>query len=114
MRVEQRLRLPPLTPRAALAVAMFADAGKIWPGDAPYAVGTPVRAALGLSLLGAYPSGGKRTLRLDLAVPLNPARGESRFEVRLSSSDRTRGIWREPRDVAGLRTGAMPATLLKW
>jgi len=83
-------------------------------GDAPYGTSTPVRAALGLSLLGAYPSGGKRTYRIDLAVPLNPAPGASKFEVRLSSVDRTRGIWREPRDVASLRTGAMPATLLKW
>lgn len=113
-RVEQRLRLPPITRRAALAVAMFADAGRIWAGDAPYAAGTPVRASLGLSLLGAYPSAGKRTLRVDFAVPLNPAPGDPKFEVRLSSADRTRGIWREPRDVTRVRTGAMPATLLKW
>jgi hypothetical protein len=114
MRVEQRLRLPPITRRAALAIAMFADAGKIWAADAPYAADTPVRAALGFSLLGAYPSAGKRLLRVDLAVPLNPAPGDPKFEIRLSSSDRTRGIWREPRDVAAVRTGAMPATLLKW
>ena len=114
MRLEGRRDLPQVTPRAAIAVALFADAGKLWARDAPYGVTTPVRGSLGVSLLGAYPAAGKRTYRLDFAFPLNPEHGGATFEVRLRSSDRTRGVWREPRDVARTRTGALPATLLKW
>ena len=113
-RVERQLRFPQATMPVDLAVAMFADAGKLWAGDAPYGVTSPVRCALGFSVLGAYPSGGKRTYRLDFAFPLNPENHGSKFEIRFSSSDRTVGVWAEPRDVARNRTGAMPATLLKW
>lgn len=114
VRAEQRFRLSRARSRADIAAALFADAGKIWAGDAPYGVTSPVRAALGLSLLGAWPSSAKRTYRVDVAFPLNPERGGSKVEFRLSSSDRTRGFWLEPRDVASARTGATPATLLKW
>ncbi len=100
--------------RADFAVAAFADAGKLWAGDVPYGVTTPVRASLGVSLLAAYPSGGKRTYRVDLAIPLNPEPGGARFEVRVSALDRTRMLWLEPRDVSRVRTGAMPASLTRW
>ncbi len=113
-RVEHRLALPGMPRRTAMSVAVFADAGKLWAGDVPYGGTTPVRGAVGVSLLGAYPAGSMRTLRVDLAVPVNPARGESRLELRFSSADRTLGVWREPRDVTAARTGAMPATLLRF
>lgn len=114
MRLEGRRDVPGITSRADVAVSVFADAGKLWARDAPYGTTTPVRGSFGVSLLGAYPAAGKRTYRFDFAFPLNPEHGGARFEVRLSSSDRTRGIWQEPRDVARARTGALPATLLKW
>ena len=113
-RLERRWRLPRGAMPVDLATAFFADAGKLWAGDAPYGVTSPVRGALGVSVLGAYPSGGKRTYRLDFAFPLNPENQGSKFEIRFNSSDRTVGVWAEPRDVARNRTGAMPATLLKW
>jgi len=112
--LERRVRLPTAIVPADLALAAFTDAGKIWAGDAPYGVTTPVRASLGFSILGAYPSGSKRTYRVDFAYPLNPETGRGALEVRLSSSNRTTSVWMEPRDVAYRRTGAMPATLLKW
>ena len=113
-RIEQRIRFPQASVPVDLAAALFADAGKLWAGTAPYGVTTPVRSALGVSILGAYPSGGKRTYRLDVAFPLNPEGGRTKLEVRFSSSDRTVGVSAEPRDVARNRTGATPATLLKW
>jgi len=114
LRLERRLRLPRRVVPADLATAFFADAGKLWAGTVPYGTNSPVRGGFGFSLLGAYPSGGKRTYRVDFAFPVNPERRGSRFEIRLTSSDRTVGIWEEPRDVAWRRTGATPATLLKW
>ena len=114
VRLERRWRMPRSGMPLDLATAVFADAGKLWAGDAPYGVTSPVRSALGFSMLGAYPSGGKRTYRLDFAFPLNPENHGSKFEIRFSSSDRTAGVWAEPRDVTRNRTGAMPQTLLKW
>ena len=113
-RVEERSVIKPLGSRADFAVAVFADAGKLWAGDVPYGQTTTIHSSAGISILAAYPSGGKRTYRVDLAFPLNPQVGGSRLEVRLSSNDRTRLLWIEPRDVAGARTGAVPVSLMKW
>ncbi len=113
-RVESRRLIGLFRSRADFAAAAFVDAGRLWAGDVPYGQTTPVRASLGVSLLGAYPSGGKRMYRIDVAYPLNPAPGGSRLEVRVSALDRTRLLWLEPRDVSRVRTGAVPATLTRW
>lgn len=113
-RVEHRILTRVITSRADFAGALFADAGKLWAGDAPYGVESPVRAAVGFSLLGAYPVHSKRTYRLDLAFPINPERGGSRIEFRISSADRTMDRANEPRDIASRRSGALPAALLRW
>lgn len=114
MRLEERRLLPSVSPRADVAVVGFVDAGKLWAGDVPYGVATDVRGAVGISLLGAFPSGGKRTYRLDIAVPLNPARGGARWELRFSSADRTQLLWREPADIARVRADAALSNLLEW
>jgi hypothetical protein len=114
VRAEERRNLPLFTRRADFALALFADAGKLWAGDVPYGATTGVHGALGVSMLGAFPAGGKRTYRADIAFPLNPERGGSRIELRLSSADRTRLLWLEPQDVSRARTGAVPANLMKW
>jgi hypothetical protein len=113
-RVEDRRVVATFGQRFALGVAGFAAAGKLWAGDAPYGRTTPFHSSVGVSLLGAYPAGGKRTYRVDLAFPINPAEGGARFEVRFSGSDRSRLLWLEPRDVASGRTGAVPVGLMKW
>jgi hypothetical protein len=112
--VEERHLLGTFGTRADVAVGIFATAGKLWAGDVPYGRTTPVRAAAGVTLLGAYPAGGKRTYRVDLAVPINPERGGARVELRFGSTDRTRLLWLEPNDVARARTGAVPVSLMKW
>ena len=113
-RFEERKLLGTFGGRADFAVGLFATAGRLWAGDVPYGGTTPVRASAGISLLGAYPTGGKRTYRLDIAVPFNPERGGPRVEFRLSASDRTRLLWIEPGDVSRARTGAVPVSLMKW
>lgn len=85
----------------------------MWAGDVPYGRGSGLHGAAGISLLGAYPFGGKRTYRVDFALPLSPA-GGAKFEVRFSSADRTRMLWQEPGDVARARAGAVPSNLLSW
>jgi hypothetical protein len=114
VRLEERRAVPWFRPRAELALAAFAEAGRLWAGDVPYGRTTPVRAALGLSLLGAYPSGTKRIYRVDVAFPLNAERGRWAIGLRVTSADRTALHDAEPRDVARLRSGAVPATLMKW
>lgn len=112
-RVEERRLVHTFGARADAAVGVFLTAGRLLAGDVPFGQTTPVRAAAGITLLGASP-GGKRTLRADLAFPLNAAPGDPRFELRVTSTDRTRLLWREPADVARTRTGAVPASLMKW
>ena len=111
-RAEERWLLPWLGSRADVAVAGFAEAGKLWAGDVPYGATTAVHSVVGLSLLGTYPSGGKRTYRVDFAYPLNRDGGTSRFEIRLSSGDFSRAFWQEPNDIARARTFAFPVSPL--
>jgi hypothetical protein len=111
-RIEERWLLPWLGSRADVAVAGFADAGKLWAGDVPYGVTTGVKSSVGISLLGTYPSGGKRTYRIDFAIPLNPNMSTSRFEIRMSSGDFSRLFWQEPDDITRARTFSFPVSPL--
>jgi hypothetical protein len=111
-RVEERRVVSMFTKKADWAVALFADAGKIWAGDVPYGQTSPVRAALGVSLLGAYPAGGKRTYRVDLAIPVNP--DGAKFEIRFSSADETHSIWRQPNDLSVAHSAAVLQNLGSW
>jgi len=112
LRLEDRWIIP-VNRRADFAIAGFSDIGQLWAGDAPYGVDSKINGSVGLSLLAAYPSGGKRLYRIDLAVPVVGERS-SRFEVRFSVSDRTRMFWREPNDIAIARTGAVPRNIGGW
>lgn len=114
LRVEERMLMPWFRSRADFALAAFADAGRLWAGDVPYGASTPVRSSVGISLLGSYPSGGKRLYRIDFAIPLNPEPGGARFAIRLSAADRTGLFWMEPRDVGRARAGTGPTTLMRW
>jgi hypothetical protein len=114
VRVEERVLLGTLRSRADVAIALFGDAGRLWAGDVPYGAPTPIRSSAGLSLMAAYPSGGKRIFRLDIGVPLNPERGGSGFAIRVSVADRTSRTWTESREVARARSGPGPATFARW
>lgn len=113
LRHEERVLMPWFESRADVAVAGFADVGRLWRGDAPYAETTPVRSSVGIALLAA-PRFGKRVYRLDIAVPLNPGPGDGGIVFRLGSADRTGTAWMQPRDVHRSRGGAVPSTLTRW
>jgi hypothetical protein len=78
----------------------------------PFGQTSAVRASLGLSLLAAFPAGGKRTYRVDFAVPVNP--DGAKFELRFSSADETRAIWRQPNDIAMAHSAAVLQNLGSW
>ncbi len=113
-RFEERSLVPWFRTRADFAVAAFADAGRLWAGDVPYGATTPMRSSVGISLLGAYPSKGKRLYRLDLALPVNPEPGRGGLALRFSSADRTGSVWLEPLDVSRARVGTGTTALLRW
>jgi hypothetical protein len=94
-------------------VGVFADAGKLWAGDIPFGVTTPVRASVGFSVLAAVPQRSGRLWRLDIALPVNPA-GARRLEFRMSSTDHTSFFWREPDDVQLARERTVPASIFNW
>jgi len=97
----------------ALAVAAFAEAGKIWAGDSPFGVNTPVYASAGVSLLAASPPQSRRTVRVDFAFPVRGQRTR-RMEVRIVVTDFTRTFRLEPRDVTNSRERSVPATVFSW
>lgn len=91
----------------------FADAGRVWRGDAPVGLTSPMRASVGVSLLGAVPVGSARLWRVDLAVPLGAGAGK-RVALVFSHNDRTRVFWREPGDLAALHARSQPSSLFDW
>jgi hypothetical protein len=111
-RLDDRWYVGQLLRQADIGVAVFGDAGRVWKGDAPYGVDTPVRYAVGASLLVAIPPRSKRTWRLDVAVPL---RGDpnSRWEARLTHLVAGRE-WREPGDASRSRERSVPASVFNW
>jgi hypothetical protein len=107
LRVEERWRLGTVRGTADAGVALFWDGGRLWPGESPLALGTPLRQALGVSLLAALPPGSRRLWRADLAFPLAREAG-ARWTLRVGSQDRTRTFWSEPLDVQRSRGRAAP------
>ncbi len=114
IRIEERRLLPWLSRRAGMATGWVVDAGRIWKGDAPFGVTTPVRGSVAFSLLGSYPVASKRLYRVDLAVPINRGPGDAKFVVRFLSGDRTGTFWAEPADVTRARASVGPNSLIRW
>jgi hypothetical protein len=80
----------------------------------PYGETTPIRVAVGGSLMLAIPRRSPRTWRLEFAVPLSKPPGVSPWELRLSHRDLTTFFWREPMDVDAARARAVPASIYNW
>lgn len=113
VRIEERVVVPDVRGVGDLGLAAFADAGRVWSGDTPFAVTTPIRPALGVSILAAVPSRSARVWRLDVAMPLHGA-GWNRLEVGLTRGDRRAVFWREPADVAAMRGRTVPSSVFAW
>jgi hypothetical protein len=112
VRIEERWSFGTLARRAALGLATFADAGRVWAGYAPFGVDSHTKVGVGVGLLVAIPPQSQRLWRLDFAVPVSPD-PHARWEVRLTGVW-TRVFWREPDDVARGRAGAAPSTIFAW
>ncbi len=112
-RLEDRYLIGRYKSLASIAVAGFAEGGKLWAGDSPFGVNTPLYASAGLSLLAASPPQSRRTFRADFAFPV---RGDHRhrMEVRFVVKDFTRMFRVEPRDVYNSRERSVPATVFSW
>ena len=114
VRAEQRLVIPSRLNVADVGVAGFAEAGRLWgEPSVPYSATTPVRGAVGVSLLAAVPPRSRRLWRLDFALPVG-GDPHKRFEFRLSNDDHTRTFWREPADVTSARERTVPSSLFTW
>ncbi len=98
---------------ATFAVAAFAEGGKLWAGDSPFGVNTPLYASAGVSLLAASPPQSRRTFRADLAFPVRGPRGHG-WEARLTVTDLTRAFRIEPRDISNNRERSVPASVFNW
>jgi hypothetical protein len=60
-----------------LGVTLFADGGRAFPGDVPFAEDSGWRGALGFGLRAGFPPGSSTVIRADLAFPLGPVPSRS-------------------------------------
>jgi hypothetical protein len=112
-RAEDRYLIGRYKQFATIAGAGFFEAGKIWAGDSPFGVTTPISAVAGFSLLAAVPPQSRRTFRADFAFPVRGV-GRHGIEVRLTVTDVTRTFRLEPRDIYSSRERSVPATVFNW
>jgi len=112
-RVEDRYLIGRYKQLASVAVAGFAEGGKLWAGDSPFGVNTPLYASAGFSILAASPPQSRRTLRADFAFPVKGERTRN-WEVRLTVRDYTRTFRVEPRDIFNSRERSVPASVFNW
>jgi hypothetical protein len=99
--------------RAAYGAAAFAEAGRMWAGDVPFGMDTPVRTSVGLALLGAIPAKSQRTIRAELAVPIMRGPGASP-ELRFAIREPARGFWFDPPRIRWARLSALPEHIFTW
>jgi hypothetical protein len=112
VRAEERWVTSTAITRWDLGASLFADAGRLWAGQAPFGETTDWQASVGVSVLGATPRGARHVWRVEVAVPLTSAGRPADVEVRASIRDATRFFWRDPADVARVREGPLLSRLL--
>src|SRR5690242_3885212 len=95
--------VPSITSRGDVGFGVFANAARLWAGDAPFGMNTPVLPSAGIALFAAAPKGSQRTLRIDIGTALRTGIVRSGWEVRLTYSDFTRTVLTEPGDILGAR-----------
>jgi hypothetical protein len=112
-RVEDRYLFGRYKELATVALAGFAEGGKLWAGDSPFGVNTPIYASTGVSILAASPPQSRRTIRVDIAFPVKGERKHN-WEVRMTVTDFTRMFRIEPRDIFNNRERSVPASVFNW
>lgn len=113
VRVEERIRIPSRYSVADFGAALFVEAGKLWADKVPFAVSSPVRGSVGLSILAAVPPKSRRLWRVDFAMPVG-GDPDAKFEVRFTNADRTRTFWQDPVDMRRARERAVPTGIFTW
>ncbi len=113
LRLEDRFFLGRVKSLASVGIAPFTDFAKIYAGDAPFGVTTPINASVGLSLLASVPPKSQRMWRLDIAFPLNRDHG-AQLRFSLINRDFTSVFWREPADVRRNRERSVPTSIFNW
>jgi hypothetical protein len=113
LRTEQRYVRGNFLGASDAGVAMFADAGRLWKGDVPYGVSTPVKASVGVSLLAAIPPRSARVWRADLAFPVTHG-ANARWTLGFTNADRTAFVFRNPRDINQAREITAPSSIFAW
>ncbi len=111
-RHEERWSIGSVTRHAAFGLSGFADAGRVWAGDAPFGSDSGFKVGLGVGFLAAFPPESPRLWRLDFAVPVSADPGAG-WEIRLSSRW-ARSFWQEPGDVASVRAEAAASSIFGW
>lgn len=97
-----------------LGVGAFVDAGRLWAGDVPYGVNTPIHSSVGFSLLATAPSASARMWRLDLAFAVNPEPHGHHFEIRIGNTDKTTFFLAQPADLQAARERTVPSSVFRW
>jgi hypothetical protein len=114
-RIEDRWAIRRFRTWSAIGAAVFADAGKVWAGDLPYGVTSPVRSSVGVSLLAAVPAQSQTTWRVDIAAPLDRGAGAHRsIEIRFVSENRARNSLRQADDLSRARAGTAATNIFSW
>jgi hypothetical protein len=113
-RLEDRMYVGRVRNLASVAVAPFADVGRLWAGDVPYGRDTPWNTSVGVALLAAVPPTSQVTWRLEVARRLTPDAWARGWEARVVVRDVGRQFWREARDVSRSRPVALPQSLFTW
>lgn len=98
---------------AGVGAAAFTEAGKVWAGDAPFGVETPVRASAGLAILASVPARSQRTIRAEIAVPFSRDHG-ARTEFRFTIREPAKGFFSEPPRIRSARIAAAPEHVFTW
>jgi len=112
-RVEDRYLIGRYRNFASIAVAGWADAGKLWAGDSPFGQTTPISGSVGFSLLAASPPQSRRTARVDFAFPVRGPHAKG-WEIRFVANDFTRIFRVEPRDIFYNRERSVPSSIFNW
>lgn len=113
LRAEHRWLLGGLTRFDNIGVAVFSDAGKMWAAGVPYGRDEAPRVGAGVGLLLAIPKQSRRLMRADFAVPLVPDRN-AHYELRFSISTPFSTLWREPGEIARIRSAAPATSIFSW
>lgn len=70
-----------------LGATLFADVGRIWPGDVPFGVDSGWRGTVGAGLRFGFPSGTRGVVRLDLARAIGPEASANGTILRITAVD---------------------------